>query len=127
MAEPQRYFWTEEDIKKLPSLPEPVETFDVEDGEITTFKVERWGIYQHIIHPTWPGAPAEKLVIALRLWQQEKYRPPRAPYWDIHQGHLISMLMPFLQRVDYKDYEIIVTKRGVAPKAYFELEFKKPE
>jgi len=125
--EPTRYFWTQEDIKALPVLPEPVETFDLMSDESITLKVSRWGLYQHLIHPTWPGAPPEKLTITLRLWMQPGYEGPRAPYWDLHQGHLISMLYPFLQKPDYKDYEIIITKRGTPPKAYFEVEFKKPE
>lgn len=122
----KRFFWTKEDIKALPPLPEPAETFDVLTDEKFVLRVERWGLYQHLIHPTWPGAPSEKLVIALRLWMQAGYEAARAPYWDVHQTHLISTLYPFLQREDYKDYEIIVTKRGTPPKAYFETEFKKP-
>jgi len=122
---PKRFFWTQEDIKKLPALPEPAEAFDLLPDEKVILRVERWGLYQHLIHPTYPGAPAEKLTMALRLWMQPGYESPRAPYWDIHQGHLISTLYPFLQRPDYKDYEIIVTKRGRPPKAYFEIEFKK--
>jgi len=127
MPEPERYFWTEEDIKALPTLPEPVETFDLVTNEKIVLKVVKWGLFQHLIHPRWPGAPAEKLTISLRLWMAPGYESPRAPYLDLHQGHLISILYPFLQKPDYKDFEIIITKRGAAPKAYFEVEFRKPE
>jgi hypothetical protein len=126
MPEPERYFWTQEDIKTLPTLPEPVETFDLATNESRVLRIIRWGLYQHLIHPRWAGGPAEKLTISLRVWMAPGYESQRAPYWDIHQGHLISLLYPFLQKPDYKDFEVIVTKRGEAPKAYFEVEFKKP-
>jgi len=121
----ERYFWTEEDIKKLPSLPEPVETFDLTTDEKAILRVTKWGLYSHLIHPTWPGAPPEKLVIALRVWMAPGYEGPRAPYWDIHQGHLISILYPFLQREDFRDFELEIVKRGAPPKAYFEVFPKK--
>jgi hypothetical protein len=120
-----RFFWTEEDIKALPTLPEPVETFDISTDETIKIRIIRWQLFKHLIHPQVPGAPIEKLTLALRIWLAPGYGTPRAPYFDIHQGHLISLLMPFLQREDYKDYEVIITKRGSPPKAYFEVEFKK--
>lgn len=117
----QRFFWTPEETRKLPSLPEPVETFDPKNGETIKIRVERWKVYQHFISPTYAGAPASKMTVALRVWMQPGFEGPRAPYWDIHQGHLISALVPILRRDDFKDIEITITKRGVAPKAYFEI------
>jgi len=83
--------------------------------------VVRWELFKHLITPRWPGAPPEKLTLCLRVWMAPGYEGPRAPYWDIHQGHLISMLVPILQRPDFADLEITITKVGTPPKAYFEV------
>jgi len=121
----QRFFWTVEDIERLPVLPAPVETFDLEAGESKVLRVARWELFKHLITPRWPGAPPEKLTLALRCWMVPGYEGPRAPYWDIHQGHLISILVPILQRPDFPDLEIEITKVGHPPKAYFEVRPRK--
>jgi len=121
----KQFFWTDEDIKKLPTLPEPVETFDLSPEESVTLRIENWGLYKHLIHPRFAGAPEEKLVLALRVWLYPEYRPPRSPYYDIHQGHLIRMLVPFLQEKDFRNYELTIIKHGQPPRAYFEVIPKK--
>jgi len=121
----QRYFWTAEDIKALPVLPAPVEAFDLLPDQQVVMRVERWELYQHTISPRWLGAPPEKLTLALRVWMAPGYEGPRAPYWDIHQSHLISTLVPILQRPDFRDLIIRIRKRGTPPKAYFEVEVER--
>jgi len=117
----ERFFWTKEDIERLPVLPAPVETFDLAAEERKVIRVARWELFKHLITPRWPGAPPEKLTLALRVWMVPGYEGPRAPYWDIHQGHLISLLVPILQRPDYSDLEIEIIKHGTPPTAYFEV------
>jgi len=117
----EQFFWTEEDIKKFPVLPEPVEAFDLQPEQSVKIRVSDWGLYQHLIHPTYPGAPPEKLTLALRVWLFPEYRPPRSPYYDIHQGHLIRILVPFLKTPDFRDYELEIIKHGEPPRAYFEV------
>jgi len=116
----ERFFWTDEDIARLPVLPEPVEAFELMPDEHIRFKIERFELFQHTIVPRYPGAPPEKTVMVLRVWVREGYRSPRAPYWDIHQGHLVSPLIPILQKPDIRTKWINIVKRGLPPKAYFE-------
>jgi len=117
----ERFFWTKEDIERLPLLPAPVETFDLAQDESKVIRVERWELFKHLITPRWPGAPPEKLTLALRVWMVPGYEGPRAPYWDIHQSHLIAILVPILQRPNYRDLELTIIKRDRPPRAFFEV------
>jgi len=115
------FFWTQEDIERLPPLPLPIEIFEPEPEKPVRLRIERWELYKTIIHPKRAGAPEEKLVLVLRVYLFPEFRSPRAPYYDITSGHLIRTLVPFLQQPDYQSYIFTIIKHGRAPKAYYEI------
>jgi len=121
---PPRFTWDKEFIEARPWLPLPAEAFDIAKDETMVIRVSSWDLYKHLIHPTWYPPGVMKLTLALRVWLYPGYGFPRAPYLDIHQGHLISQLIPILQEPDFTKLEITITKRREAPKARFQVSVK---
>jgi len=117
----ERFFWTKEDIARLPVLPLPVEALELMPDQHIEFQPLRFELYQHTIAPRYPMAPPEKPVLVTRVWVKAGYRSPRAPYWDIHQSHLNSIIIPILQKPDITTKWINIIWRGMAPKAYPEV------
>ena len=108
-------------------IPDPVEFWDMEDGETRTVKVERYVEGWTYIAPRYPGAPEKKRVNVLRLHLQPGSKPTLPYYWDITSGHLAVGLRPHLARPDLADLSFTITKFGVAPRARFSLEVSKEE
>ena len=102
-------------------LEPPYEIFELADGESRTMRVETWQLGLMTIHPRYPGAPKEKTVEALRLHVPAEVKPTFPHYWDITAGRLRAQLLPILRAPGFEKLEITVTKRGVAPRAYFEV------
>jgi len=102
-------------------LEPPYEIFELADGESRTMRVERWEQGLMTIHPRYPGAPEEKTVEALRLHIPPEIKPSFPHYYDVTAGRLKAQLLPILEAPGFEKLEITVTKRGVAPRAYFEV------
>jgi len=105
-------------------LEPPYEIFELADGESRTMRVEKWVRGLMTIRPRYAGAPPEKEVEALRVWVPPEIKPEFPHYWDITAGRLRAQLLPILKAPGFEKLEITVTKRGVAPRAYFEVSVK---
>ena len=106
----------------LRPLPGPYEILDLADGESKDLIIRAWERGSIVIHPRYPGAPAEKTIPVLRahLTEAAKEYPPM--YYDITSKTLTAQLLPLLAGVGWERYVYRVTKHGVAPRARFTLE-----
>lgn len=75
-----------------------------------------------VIHPKYPGAPAEKEIVVLRVHLAVGVKPYPPMYYDITSKTLQAQLVPMLLEARFVEYEYVVTKHGVAPRARFTLE-----
>jgi hypothetical protein len=115
------FFWTAADIDKFPELPKPEEVWELGPGETRKIGVIRYGLYKDLIHPDFYPPGVFKKVLTLRIWVDRKYKPTGAPYWDIHQSHLVSSLVPLLDKFKFPDYELEITWVGTGPSARPEI------
>jgi hypothetical protein len=122
---PTYFFWTSEDIDKFPELPAPKEIWEMAPGETRKIGVIRFNLYKDIIHPEFFPPGVTKKTLALRIWVDPKYKPSGPPYWDIHQSHLISALVPLLEKHKYPEYEFEITWVGTGPSARPEIKIIK--
>jgi hypothetical protein len=114
---PTYFFWTQEDIDKFPELPSPKEIWEMAPNETRKIGVIRYGLYKDVIHPEFYPPGVTKKTLALRIWVDPRYKSFGPPYWDIHQAHLISALVPLLDKYKYPDYELEITWVGTGPSA----------
>jgi len=100
----------------------PYEILDLADRGSVRIRIvssERGSI---VIHPRYPGAPPEKTIPALRVHLAPGVKPYPPNYYDITSKTLTAQLVPFLMQRDFMNYEFVITKYGIAPKARFTLE-----
>jgi hypothetical protein len=110
-------------MEELQFLEGPYEIFELGDGGKYTFRPTKWKLGWMEIHPRW--LPKPKRIKALRIWIPEEYKPLFPDYWDVTAQTLIAQLVPILERPDFTELLITVTKYGVAPKARFKVEVKR--
>ena len=108
-----------EDLRRLPG---PYEILDLEDGGVARLKIVSYERGTMIIHPKWVGAPSELEIPALRAHLAPGVKPYPPMYWDITSKTLTAQLLPLLAAAGFEDYEYVITKHGIAPKARFTLE-----
>lgn len=103
-------------------LPGPYELLELQDGESVDLRVRSWQRGTMIIHPKYPGAPAEKEIEVLRVHMQEgsKQYPPM--YYDITSKTLNAQLLPFLLEPGFEAWSFRVTKHGIGVRARFTLQ-----
>lgn len=106
----------------LRRLVGPYEIFELVDRETRVLRVVSWEQGSIVIHPRYEGAPSEKEVGALRVHLAAGVKPYPPMYWDITSKTLMAQLVPMLMERGFENYEYVVTKYGVAPKARFTLE-----
>lgn len=108
--------------EEMRRLVGPYELLDLPDRGSVTLKISSWERGSILIHPRYPGAPAEKEipVIRVHLMPGVKKCPPM--YYDITSKTLNAQLLPMLMAADFKDYSYKIVKFGVAPRARFTLE-----
>lgn len=111
----------------MPKIADPVEFWDMEDGESRTIRVESYEEGWTNIAPRYPGAPESKRINVMRLHLMEGSKPTLPYYWDITSGHLMTGLRAHLARADLADLEFTIQKFGVAPRARFSLKVSKAE
>ena len=110
-------------LEELPWLEPPYEIFEFEPQKPATFVVTDYKIGKIRIHPRWPGAPPEKVVIAIRLYVDPKTKPTFPPYWDITPSRLVYQLAGMLVRGIPKGYALRITRDVPGPKAHFSVEW----
>jgi len=106
-------------------LVPPFEILELVNGESIFIKPVRFELGEIVIKPRWPGAPPEKKVLALRIHVEEGSKPYFPLYFDITSRRLVAALMPVMERAIAERMWIRITKRGTAPKAWFEHQFLK--
>lgn len=106
----------------LRPLPGPYEILDLPDGESVRLQIVSYERGSMVIHPTYPGAPAEKEIPALRVHLAPGVKPYPPQYYDVTSKTLTAQLLPLLMARGFENYVYVVTKHGVAPRARFTLE-----
>jgi len=109
-------------VEELRVLPGPYEIMDLRDRESVRLRIVSYEQGSITIHPRYEGAPPEKEIPVLRvhLAPGVKAFPPN--YYDITSKTLIAQLLPLLYERGFENYEYVITKYGVAPRARFTLE-----
>jgi len=103
-------------------LPEPYEILELRDGASVTLKASGYVVGQMRIKPRYPGAPAEKVIGALRLQLPAGVKPVGPPFWDVTSQTLIAQLKPHLDDLVRSGREFRITAHGEAPRKRFTLE-----
>lgn len=111
----------------MPKIPDPVEFWDMEDGESRTIRITRYEEGYTNIAPRYQGAPATKRINVMRVHLAPGSKPHLPDYWDITSGHLQVGLRPHLARADLSELSFTIQKFGVAPRARFSLVVEKDE
>jgi len=99
----------------------PYEILDLPDGGSVDIHPVSFEMGTMTISPRYPGAPASKEIIALRIHVREGTKSYPPMYYDVTSQTLIAQLMPGLEEQGFENYVYRVTKYGVAPKARFTL------
>jgi len=102
-------------------LPPPWEILELEPCKPIRIRVLRYEFGIIAIKPRWPGAPPEKIVKAVRLHVDPKYKPYWPHYWDVTPRRLAYQLAEIVKRPDISDFELVIHKVGEPPKAWFEV------
>jgi len=106
----------------LRQLVGPYEILDLPDRGSVRLRIVTWERGSMLIHPRFPGAPAEKEIEVLRVHLAPGVKALPPPYFDVTSKTLIAQLLPLLLERDFDRYVYVITKFGVAPKARFTLE-----
>lgn len=96
-------------------LPGPFEILELKDGEVKELTVARSQVGSMIIHPRFPGAPAEKVIMGIRIFVPSAEKVFGPPYWDLTSQTLRAQLEPILDEVTRKGRKIRITARGFGP------------
>lgn len=107
----------------MPPLLGPYEILELGDQGSLTFKPLNWVEGEVTIHPRFQDGP--KTVTAIRIWVGPEVKPLFPDYYDITAQTLVAQLRPILQRADYHELVITITKFGVPPKARYQVDVKR--
>ena len=112
-------------LEKLKLLEPPYEILELKPGESKTITVVDWELGKIVIHPRWPGAPKEKVVMAVRMHVPKEEKKLFPYYWDATAGTLVPQLYTILREagVPPNRVKLTITKVGAAPKARFSVSF----
>lgn len=80
----------------MSEIPGPYEILEIAPGETVELHVERYRTGKMRIHPTWAGAPEERIVDGVRIWVRPEDKEWLPYYWDVTAGHLVASLKPLL-------------------------------
>jgi hypothetical protein len=106
-------------MAELPQLEGPYEILELGDGGKLVLHPQKFSTGTMLIHPRWQ--PAGKTIKALRVWVPQSDKPLFPDYFDLTAATLVAQVEPILQRSDLRGLELTITKRGVAPKARYEV------
>lgn len=100
-------------------VEEPFEILELADGMTVRLAIKgfEWG--ETVIHPRYPGAPAEKRIPVLRLFLREGYKPVGPAYWDVTSKTLQAQLKPLLKSLAETGREFTITAHGTGPRKRF--------
>jgi len=106
-------------------LKGPYEILELGDGETIWIRPVSFEYGRLVIHPRWPGAPPEKEILAMRIHVDPESKPYFPYYFDVTSKRLVSGLGPVMEKVIGMGAWLVITKHGVAPKAWFEWRIEK--
>jgi hypothetical protein len=104
-------------------LPGPYELLDLRDGQ--TLELRATGILtgEVEIHPRYVGAPASKIIKALRVSVDPATKPMGPAWWDITSQTLIAQLEPLIRTASKdKPIKVKLLAQGVAPAKRYSVE-----
>ena len=96
-------------------LQGPFEILELKDGESKEMTVAEWILGSMVIHPRFPGAPAEKVIVGIRIIVPSAEKMFGPPYWDLTSQTLRAQLEPILDDVKRRGRKIRITARGFGP------------
>lgn len=102
-------------------LKEPFEILELADGTSLTLKIVSREEGETVIHPRYPGAPAEKRIPVMRLHVDPEYKPVGPPYWDVTSKTLQAQFRPLLPGIIERGAEVVITAHGSGPAKRFSL------
>jgi len=109
------------EIEKLKELLPPYEIFEFVPCQPVFFKITDFEIGRMNISPKWPGAPATKTIVAIRLHIDPTIKPYYPHYWDITPSRLVHQLAGMLVPRFPKAMWLRVHRDIPGPKAHFSV------
>jgi len=104
-------------------LTPPYEIFEFQPCQPAVFHVVGYKIGKIRIAPRWPGAPPQKLVLAIRLYVTPESKPMFPHYWDITPARLVHQLAAMLVRGIPPGMRLRIHRDIPGPKAHFSVEW----
>jgi len=114
------------ELERLKDLEPPYEILELKPGETKSLTVVDWQLGKMKISPRWPGAPAEKVIRAIRLFVPKEEKPTFPHYFDATAGTLVPQLYTILREagVPPRTIRLEITKIGSPPKARFSVSYR---
>lgn len=103
-------------------LPEPFEILELADGQTVELRIVEATRGAMTIRPRYPGAPAEKVIAALRLQLAPGVKTVGPSYFDVTSQTLIAQLIPYLDRLKREQLPFKITAHGLGPRKRFTVE-----
>ena len=103
----------------MPALPGPYEILELGDQGSLSFQPLKWTEGEITIRPRFQEEA--KTITAIRVWVGADVKPLFPDYYDVTAQTLVAQLRPILQRDDFRNLVITITKYGVAPKARYQV------
>jgi len=103
-------------------LAGPYELLELMDKQSLELVITGKQIGEIEIHPRYAGAPASKVVKALRVLVDPKTKALGPAWWDITSQTLIAQLGPFLEKIPAAGVRVKLTAYGVAPSKRYSME-----
>jgi len=108
-------------MENLEFLSEPAEILELADGQILEASVVDFRIGKMLIHPRYPGAPAEKLTKTIRVYVPREEKPAGMPYWDITAKTAVAQLEPIIAIALRDKKKVRIQAFGVGPSKRFTI------
>lgn len=97
-------------------LAGPFELLDLRDGQQLELRVTGLLTGEVEIHPRYVGAPASKIIKAMRVSVDPATKPMGPAWWDITSQTLIAQLEPLIRTASKdKPIKVVLLAQGVAP------------
>jgi hypothetical protein len=104
-------------------LSPPYEIYEFQPCNPATFSITDYKIGKIRISPRWPGAPTEKIVIAIRLFVKPETKPAFPYYYDITPSRLVHQLASMLVHGVPHGMRLRIHRDIPGPKAHFSVEW----
>lgn len=110
-------------LEGVEELTPPFEIFEFRPGVPATFEITAFKIGRMRIAPRWPGAPALKDILAVRIYVKPETKPAFPYYYDITPSRLVHQLAAMLTAGIPSGKKLRITRDVAGPKAHFTIEW----